>query len=116
MYQVPFPKLNNGGSLQWVALRACVFNLFLVAGLILDSYIYLHIGWEISLNFSGTSPRKEKKRTPPCLFHISWNFFSLSLSRSGCWGFLVIYASIDPPSFLSLSQQLAISELFDCLT
>jgi hypothetical protein len=29
---------------------------------------------------------------------------------------LVIYASIDPPSFLSLRQQLPISELFDCLT
>jgi hypothetical protein len=79
MYQVPFPNSTMGVARS--GLRVRVFNLFLVAGLILDSYIYLHIGWEISLNFSGTRPRKEKKRTPPCLFHISWNFFSLSLAR-----------------------------------
>jgi hypothetical protein len=63
----------------------------------------------------GDKTTKRKEKNPSLSLSYILELF-LSLSRSGCWGFLVIYASIDPPSFLSLRQQLPISELFDCLT
>jgi hypothetical protein len=114
MYQVPFPKLNNGGSPQWVALRVQSFSRC-------RSYprlVYLstyRMGNLFELLGDKTTKRKEKNPSP-CFFHISWNFFSLFLARVVGDLWLFVPPSIRRLFYLSLRQQFPISELFDCLT
>lgn len=112
MYQVAFPNSTMGvarSGLRVQSFSRCRSYPRLVY---LSTY---RMGNLFELLGDKTTKRKEKNPSLS-LSYILELFLSLSLSRSGCWGSLVICASIDPPPFLSLRQQLAISELFDCLT